>query len=78
MEIEQKVREILLDIMDILESELDFSKQLRADLGASSVEVVEIVADIENHFDMDIPDEDLGNLMTPNDIVKYIEEQTKG
>ena len=78
MEIEQKVREILLDILDILESELDFSKQIRNDLGSSSVQVVEIVSDIENHFDMDIPEEDLGNLMTPNDIVKYIEEQTKG
>ena len=78
MKIEQKVRDILLDILEIPEAELNFDKQIRAELGASSIDIVEIVADIENQFDLDIPEDDLGNLMTPNDIVKYIAGQTSG
>jgi acyl carrier protein len=78
MEIEQKVREILLDILEISKSELDFDKEIRGSLGASSIEIVEIVAELENQFDIDISETDLENLMTPNDIVNYLAKQTKG
>ena len=75
MKVAEKVREILLEILDILEADLNFDKKIRADFGASSVQVVEIVAAVENEFDMDIPEEDLSNLLTPSDIVRYIEER---
>lgn len=78
MEIEGKIKKIVLDILDLSESELDFDKMLRADLGATSVDLVEIVAEIENQFDIDIADEDAEKLMTMNDIVAYLKEKTSG
>jgi len=78
VEIEGKIKKIVLDILDLSESELDFDKMLRADLGATSVDLVEIVAEIENQFDIDIADEDAEKLMTMNDIVAYLKEKTSG
>lgn len=75
MKVEEKVKNIVMDILGVSESELEFDKALRADLGATSVDLVEIVAEIENQFDIDIDDEDSEKLMTMSDIVSYLKEK---
>ena len=46
------------------------------DLGADSLDVVDLVMTLEDEFDMEIPDEDIENVRTVGDIVKYLEEHT--
>ena len=45
------------------------------DLGADSLDIVDLVMTLEEEFDTEIPDEDIENLKTVGDIVKYIEER---
>ncbi len=45
------------------------------DLGADSLDIVDLVMTLEEEFDTEIPDEDIENLKTVGDIVKYIEDR---
>jgi len=78
VEIEEKLKKIVLEILDVPESELDFDSPLREGLGVTSVDVVEILADIENQFDIEVPEEDAEKFRTMNDIVAYLKEKTEG
>lgn len=73
MTIENQVKSILLDILDLDASELDMDAHLRSGLGATSVDLVEIIAELENQFNLDISEEDARAMPTGNDIVKYIQ-----
>lgn len=75
MTVENQVKSILLDILDLNESELDMDVHLRTGLGATSVDLVEIIAELENQFNLDISDEDARTMLTGNDIVKYLTEK---
>ena len=46
------------------------------DLGADSLDVVDLVMTLEDEFDMEIPDEDVENVRTVGDIVKYLEDRS--
>ena len=59
MSIEKTLNEILLDILEIEENDIVPEASITGELGASSVDVVEIVAALESELDIDIPDEDL-------------------
>ena len=76
MSVEEKVRSILLDILDISEADLTPDAALRTHLGASSVDLVEVVAALENEFDLDVSDEEAQTMSSLADIVKYIEDKT--
>ena len=73
---EEKVKECLLDILDVDENEIVPTAHLRKDLEASSVDLVEILAALENEFDIDIPDEDGPKLLVVQDIIDYIKVKT--
>ena len=69
----EKVREILCDQLDVEEDNVTMSSSLTDDLGADSLDLVDLVMTLEEEFDIEIPDEDAENVKTVGDIVKYIE-----
>ena len=76
MDIEQRVKNILLDILDIDEEQIVPTASLRSDLGASSVDLVEIIAALENEFDLDIPDSEAQSVRTVGAIIEYVQRKT--
>lgn len=69
----EKVKEIILYHLVVDEEKVTLESNLAADLGADSLEIVEIVSSIEDCFNLEIPDEVYDNLLTVGDIVHYID-----
>jgi len=69
-----QIKEILKDIMDIDESKITLDAKLKEDLELDSLDSVELIMSAEEEFGIEIPDEDVMNFKTVNDIVNYIEE----
>ena len=70
----EKVRRIICDQLDVEEDNVTMNSVLTDDLSADSLDLVELVMAFEDEFDLDIPDEDVENVKTVGDIVKYIEK----
>ena len=74
----ERVRKILVDQLgDISEDEVTVTASIVDDLGADSLDVVEIVMALEEEFEVEIPDEDAEKIKTVQQIVDYIEEKGK-
>ena len=69
-----QIKEILKDTMDIDESKITLDAKLKGDLELDSLDSVELIMSAEEEFGIEIPDEDVMNFKTVNDIVNYIEE----
>lgn len=69
-----KVKKIL---ENYTESEIKEDSSLVGDLGLSSLDIVSIVADFEDEFNIKIEDKDIYNFLTVDDILKYLEEKCK-
>lgn len=69
----EKVRDIVVDQLDADENDVTMESSIVDDLGADSLDVVDLVMSIEEEFDVEIPDEEVENIKTVGDIVKYIE-----
>ena len=69
----EKVREILCDQLEIDPDEVTLDTDLVKDLGADSLDLVDVVMSLEDEFDKEIPDVDVENIKTVGDIVSYIE-----
>ena len=72
----EKVREILMDQLDVEEDAVTMEASITDDLGADSLDVVDLVMTLEDEFDMEIPDEDVEDVRTVGDIVKYLEDRS--
>lgn len=70
----EKITAILAEQLDAEEGSITMETKLVEDLGADSLDVVDLVMTLEDEFDMEIPDEDIENVRTVGDIVKYLEE----
>lgn len=68
-----KVKQILADTLDVNEDELSADTNIATDLGADSLDVVEILMSIEDEFDIEIPDSEIENIRTIGELVEYIE-----
>lgn len=75
MTVEEKVKEILLEILDVEEDKIVPSAHLRKDLNASSVDMVEILAAFENDYDIQISEEETEELLTVEAIVDYLKKK---
>lgn len=75
MQVEQRVQNIFLNVVDVSADELVPEAKLRSDLGASSVEVVEIVAGLENEFDIEISDEEAQAIRTYGEIIDFVKSK---
>lgn len=69
----KKIKEIVAEILDIEESEIKEDAKIIDDLGADSIAVMEIVMELEEEYDVEVPTEDVLNLVTVGDIQKYVE-----
>lgn len=72
----EKVAAILAEQLDAEEDAITLDTSLVDDLGADSLDVVDLVMTLEDEFDMEIPDEDITDVRTVGDIVKYLEEHS--
>ena len=72
-----KVKEIIIDQLDVEEDKVTAEASITEDLGADSLDVVDLVMSIEESFDIEIPDEEVENIKTVGDIVKFIEAKTE-
>jgi acyl carrier protein len=69
----EKVKEILCEQLDVEEDKVTVEASIVDDLGADSLDVVDLVMSLEEEFDIEIPDEDVENMKSVGDMVKYIE-----
>ena len=70
----EKVRDILLEQLDVEEDKVTMESSITDDLGADSLDVVDLVMSLEEEFDVEIPDDQVENIKTVGDIVRYIED----
>ena len=73
--IEEKVKECIVSQLGVNEDEVTLEASFIDDLGADSLDIVELVMAFEQKFGMEIPDDDVEQLKTVTDPVKYIQEK---
>lgn len=71
----ERVTKVIVDRLGVDESEVKMEASFRDDLGADSLDVVELVMELEDEFDMEISDEDAEHISTVGSAVKYIESK---
>ncbi len=70
--IEERVRSIIVDQLAVDATKVSQTASFIDDLGADSLDIVELVMTMEEEFDLDIPDDDAEKMKTVGDVVKYI------
>ena len=72
---EDKVKEIIVEQLSVNPEQVTPEAKFIEDLGADSLDVVELVMAFEEHFSIEVPDEDAEKLSSVGDVLKYIEEK---
>lgn len=72
-EIEAKVKEIIVDKLGVDEADVTPEASFTNDLGADSLDTVELIMEFEKEFDIQIPDEKAESIQTVKDAISYIE-----
>ena len=72
--VEQKVRDIVVEQLQVKPEQVTPEAKFIEDLGADSLDVVELVMALEEEFGNEIPDEEAEKLTTVGDVIKYIED----
>ena len=73
----EKIREALAQQFEMDPESITMDTNLIDDLGADSLDIVDLVMSFEDEFDLEIPDDQVENIKTVGDVVKYIEENTE-
>lgn len=71
--IEEKVKQIIVEKLGVDESEVTTEASFQNDLGADSLDTVELIMEFEKEFDISIPDEQAENIQTVGQAVSYLE-----
>lgn len=71
----EKLRPMIAEQLSIEENEINLTSSFKNDLGADSLDLFEMVMEIEDQFDLEIPTEELENMNTVEDIVKYLKSK---
>src|SRR5687768_17831698 len=74
--IQEKVIEIVCDQLGVSKDKVTPQTSFVNDLGADSLDTVELVMEFEEEFDINIPDEDAEKIQTVGDAIKYVQENT--
>jgi acyl carrier protein len=77
MAVEDKVKQIIVEQLQVDEAEVTPNASFQEDLGADSLDVVELVMQFEEAFDIEIPDEDAEKIKTVKDAIDYIVAHAK-
>ncbi|PID62139.1 MAG: acyl carrier protein [Ignavibacteriae bacterium] len=78
MDVEAKVKEIIIDKLGVEDSQIAPEASFTNDLGADSLDIVELVMGFESEFDISIPDEDAEKIGTVGDAVNYLKDKVNG
>lgn len=70
----EKVKAILSEQFDVEEDSITSDTSIADDLGADSLDVVDLLMSIEDEFEFEVPDEEIDNIKTVGELVKYIED----
>jgi acyl carrier protein len=76
-DVQSKVVSIIVDKLGVEESEVTKEASFTNDLGADSLDTVELIMEFEKEFNIAIPDDQAENIQTVDDAVKYITENAK-
>ncbi|MBI2711416.1 MAG: acyl carrier protein [Bdellovibrio sp.] len=74
--VEDKVKNIICDQLAVESEKVVLTASFIDDLGADSLDIVELVMTMEEEFDLDIPDEDAEKMKTVGDVIKYISSKS--
>lgn len=77
MALEERVKEIIVEKLEVQASEVTPEASFIDDLGADSLDTVELVMELEEKFGIEIPDEDAEKITTVGEAVRYIEEHAQ-
>ena len=69
-----KVKELISEQLDVKADDITETSNIQDDLGADSLDVVDLVMALEDEFDVEIPEDQVENIKTVGDIVKFIED----
>jgi acyl carrier protein len=75
--VEQKVKSIIAEQLGVGEDEIKAASSFIEDLGADSLDIVELVMAMEEEFEVEIPDEEAENIKTVSDAINYINAHKK-
>ncbi len=75
MALQEKVKEIIVEQLGVNPDQVTPEASFLEDLGADSLDTVELVMSFEEEFGAEIPDEDAEKLQTVGDVIRYIEER---
>ena len=75
--IDERVRDLIVEQLGVNSDQVTPSASFVDDLGADSLDTVELVMALEEEFGIDIPDEDAEKMASVNDAIKYLEENSK-
>jgi acyl carrier protein len=75
--IEERVRDLIVEQLGVNADQVTKEASFVDDLGADSLDTVELVMAFEEEFGLDIPDEDAGKMVSVTDVTKYLEEHAK-
>ena len=73
-EIFEKVKAIIIDLLQVSEDSVTLDANFIDDLGADSLDIVELIMALEEEFDIEIPDSDAEKVVTVGDVVEYIKD----
>jgi acyl carrier protein len=71
-DIQERITKIIVDRLGVDEEDVKVEASFKEDLGADSLDVVELVMELEDEFDMEISDEDAEKISTVGDVLEYI------
>jgi acyl carrier protein len=72
--VEQRVKEIMVEQLGVNPDQVTLDAKIVEDLGADSLDVVELIMSLEEEFGYEIPDQEAEKLQTVGDVIKYIED----
>lgn len=75
MDIFEKLKEIIADQLELDADIISLDSHILDDLGADSLDVVDLIMSIEDEFGVEVPDEALEEIRTIEDMVKYLEDR---
>ncbi len=73
----EKVKEILVEELDVEEESITLDSKIKEDLGADSLDLFELISRIEDELDVNIDEDDYGKLITVGNLVDYLTEKNK-
>ena len=73
----EKLRDIIVEVLNVDETEVTMESTFIDDLGADSLDTVELIMEFEKEFNIGIPDDQAESISTVGDAIKYIEENAK-